>query len=301
MVLWRPALLSIYSWDYLMSKVKIMVDSISTIPWETADKLGIELVPYYVNFKGESIKESPNFDLKVFYQKLRKAKDWPGTSHPSPKDIEEKFSCLSKETNEIIYFVLSPKLTETYNIAYQEREKFKGIRIELCDIGAVLGKLGLIALEAHQLAKSGETIDEIIEQIYDMSKRSEVFIVLDTLKYLAKTGRIGRASALLGTTLSIKPIITTQEGEIVPVGKALSHNQALNWVLNRIKSDLEKFKTRRIRCFVEDVDNKKISNLIKAKLEENFQCEEIWQVEMSPLIAAATGPGTWGVSYLIVE
>lgn len=284
-----------------MSKVKIMVDSISTIPWDMADKLGIELVPYYVNFEGESIKESSSFDLKLFYQKLRKAKDWPGTCHPSPKDIEEKFIRLSQEADEIIYIVIPSQLTETYNIAFQLREKFKGVRIEVCDTGSVLGKLGFVALEAHRLAQAGSTIDEIIEQIYNLSRRSEVFIVLETLKYLAKTGRIGRAAALLGTTLSIKPIITTQEGELVPAGKVLTHNQALNWIIKRIKSDLEKFKARKIKCFVDDVDNKKMSNLIKAKLEENFQCEEIWQVEMSPLIATATGPGTWAVSYLIVE
>ena len=121
------------------------------------------------------------------------------------------------------------------------------------------------------------------------------------MKYLAKTGRIGRAAALLGATLPIKPIITAQEGEIIPVGKSLSHNQALNWILKKIKSDLEKFRSRKIKCLVEDVDNKKMSNLLKEKLEESFECEQIWQVEMSPLIATATGPGTWSVSYLILD
>jgi len=81
----------------------------------------------------------------------------------------------------------------------------------------------------------------------------------------------------------------------------LSHNQALNWILKKIKSDLEKFRSRKIKCLVEDVDNKKMSNLLKEKLEESFECEQIWQVEMSPLIATATGPGTWSVSYLILD
>ncbi len=284
-----------------MSRVKIMVDSISTIPWETAQELGIEIVPYYVNFEDESIKEGPHFDLKAFYQKLRKAKAWPTTSHPSPQDIEEIFKRLSKETSEIIYLVVSPKWTETYNIAYQVRKKFESMRIELCDIGSALGKLGLVALEAHRLAKEGKSTDEIIEHIFNISKRSELFIVVDTLKYLAKGGRIGKVKALLGSTIPIKPIITTKEGEAIPAGKALTHNQALNWILNRIKSDLEKFNARRIKCFVEDVDNKKMANLLKTKIEENFQCEEIWEVEMSPLIGVHAGPGTWGVSYLIVD
>jgi DegV family protein with EDD domain len=284
-----------------MSRIKIMVDSISTIPWETADDLGIELVPYYVNFEGESIREDPNFDLKIFYKKLRQAKDWPGTSHPASQDIEERFRRLSQEADEIIYLMIPSQLTETYNIAHQLREKFKGIRIELCDVGSVLGKLGLVALEARRLAAAGKTVDEILEQIYSISKRSRVFITLETLKYLAKTGRIGKAAALLGTTLSIKPIITTQEGVIVPAGKTLTHNQAIKWVLKKIKSDLEKFNARKIKCFVNDVDNRRISDLVKARLEENFECEEVWQVEMSPLIATATGPGTWAVSYLITE
>ncbi|MDH5705701.1 MAG: DegV family protein [Candidatus Aminicenantes bacterium] len=284
-----------------MSRIKIMVDSISTIPWETADELGIELVPYYVNFEGESIREDPSFDLKAFYKKLRQAKDWPGTSHPAPQDIEERFGRLSQEADEIIYLMIPSQLTETYNIAHQLREKFKGVRIELCDVGSVLGKLGLVALEAYRLAEAGKTVDEIIDQVYSMSKRSRVFITLETLKYLARTGRIGKAAALLGTTLSIKPIITTQEGMIVPAGKTLTHNQAINWVLKKIKSDLDKFNARKIKCFVNDVDNRKISDLVRARLEKNFQCEEVWQVEMSPLIATATGPGTWAVSYLIVE
>ena len=284
-----------------MSKIKIMVDSISTIPWETAEDLGIELVPYYVNFEGESIREDPSFDLKVFYKKLRQAKDWPGTCHPAPQDIEERFRRLSQETDEIIYLMIPSQLTETYNIAHQLREKHKNIRIELCDAGGVLGKLGLVALEAYRLAEAGKTVDEILEQIFSISKRSRVFIVLETLKYLAKTGRISKAAARLGTTLSIKPIITAQEGLLVPAGKTLTHNQAINWILKKIKSDLEKFKARKIKCFVNDVDNRAISDLVTARLKENFQCQEIWQVEMSPLIATATGPGTWAVSYLILE
>ena len=284
-----------------MSKVKIMVDSISTIPWDYAREVGIELVPYYVNFKGETIKESPDFDLNIFYKKLRKSKEWPTTSHPTSQDIEEKFSRLAKETNEIIYLTLPPKLTGTYDIAYQIRKKFKEIRIELCNIGSALGKLGLIALEANRMAQENKSIDEIIEQIFNLSRRSEMFVVLDTLKYLAKIGRIGKAAALLGTTLSVKPIITLREEQVMPAGKVLTHSQALNWILNRIRSDLKKFNAKKIKCFVEDVDNKKMSNLLKEELEENFQCEEIFQVEMSPLIAVAAGPGTWGISYLVVD
>jgi DegV family protein with EDD domain len=284
-----------------MPKVKIMVDSVSTIPWQEAKEIGIELVPYYVNFKGESIRESPSFDLKIFNQKLRTAEDWPKTSHPTQQDIEEIFSRLSREAKEIIYIVLPSRLTETYNIAYQMRERFKGTRIEICDLGAVLGKLGLIALEAHRMAEESKTADEILDQIYDMDKRSNVFVTFETLKYLAKTGRIGKAAALLGTTLSIKPIITTRDGEVVPAGKALTHSQAMNWVLKKIRADLERTKAKKIKCFVNDVDNREISDLLKMKLEENFQCEEIWQVGMSPLIATATGPGSWAVSYLLVE
>ena len=134
-----------------------------------------------------------------------------------------------------------------------------------------------------------------------MNKRSDVFVTFETLKYLAKTGRIGKAAALLGTTLSIKPIITTREGEVVPAGKALTHSQALSWVLKRIRNDLAKTRARSIKCFVNDVDNRDISDLLRAKLEENFQCEEMWQVAMSPLIATATGPGSWAVSYMLIE
>ncbi|MCP2620920.1 DegV family protein, partial [Candidatus Aminicenantes bacterium AC-334-E05] len=279
---------------------KIVVDSVSTIPWKKAEELGIELVPYYVNFEDESIREGPEFDLKVFYQKLRTTKTWPTTSHPTYRDIEEIFSRLSKITREIIYLVVSPKWTETYNIACQVREKFKNMRIELCDIGSALGKLGLIALEANKMAKEGRTIDEIIEQIFYLEKRSELFLVVDTLKYLAKGGRIGKVKALLGSTLPIKPIITTKEGVAVPAGKTLSHNQALNWIINRIKSDLRKFNSNKIKCFIHDVDNKEMISLLKSKIVENFECEEIWEVELSPLIGTHTGPGTWGVSYLIV-
>ncbi len=213
-----------------MNKVKIIVDSISTIPWETAKKLGIELVPYYVNFEDESIKEGPDFDLKVFYQKLRKTKTWPTTSHPTFQDIEEIFSRMSKVTKEVIYLVVSPKWTQTYNIAYQVRKKFKEMRIELCDTGSALGKLGLIALEANKMAQQGKSIDEIIEHIFNLNRRSELFIVLNTLKYLAKGGRIGKAKALLSSTLPIKPIITTKDGVALPAGKALSHKQALSWI-----------------------------------------------------------------------
>lgn len=122
---------------------------------------------------------------------------------------------------------------------------------------------------------------------------------MDTLKYLERGGRIGRARALLGTLLSIKPVIGLRGGVVEPLGKVRTHQQGLNWIVNQIRAHMEKFKSTRIQAIVEDVDNQEWSQRASERITKEFNVEKLWQGQANLIVGTHVGPGGWTVSWYV--
>lgn len=208
--------------------VKIVTDSTSDLPEDLVRELGITVVPLYVNFGQDSYRDGVDLKAEEFYDRLVKGPALPTTSQPTPADFTEVYRRLSQETDEIVSIHVSPKLSGTYNSAELGRAEMSGARIELIDsLQASMG-LGLIVIQAARAARRGARIDEVVNLTRDVIPRTNFFGVVDTLEYLHKGGRIGKAQALMGTLLSIKPIICCFDGEVHPKGKARTRRKALN-------------------------------------------------------------------------
>ncbi len=203
--------------------VKVVTDSTADLPPALAKELGITVVPLNVHFGTEVYRDGVEIFPDEFYRRLVSSPRLPTTSQPTVGDFLRSYQELSQDTDEILSVHISAKLSGTMNSANQAREQFQGdCRIEIMDsLQGSLG-LGMAAIAASRAAQRGAGLDEAVEETRRAIPQVRFFGLLDTLKYLEKGGRIGKAQAFAGSLLQIKPILTTMDGVVHPLERARS-------------------------------------------------------------------------------
>ena len=216
--------------------VKIVTDSTSDIPDELAKELDITVIPVYLLFGEETFRDRIDMNEDEFYKRLTSDPIHPTTTQPTPKDFDEAYQELSKEAEGIISIHLSKKLSGTYQSAFQSAKSVKKCPIEVIDTYSVSMGLGLVVIEAAKMAKAGKSYQEILAEVNKMVPDIHVFALFDTLKYLAKGGRIGKGKALLGSILSVKPMLTLKEGEFEPAGQLRNRRKGIDKLFSYIEN-----------------------------------------------------------------
>ncbi len=277
--------------------VKIVTDSLSDIVDDVSGELGITVVPLYVRFGEKVLRDRVEITTDEFYHRLVHDEILPTTTQPSPGDFLDVFNKLAKETDEILVIVVSSKLSGTYQSALQAKSMVEGkCRIEVIDSETVIMGLGLIVLSAAKAARDGASLDELVDLAQGAKPRSHAIMSFDTLKYLAKGGRIGRAQGLLGSILSFKPILTVKEGEVSPVTKVRTKAAGMDYLCNFVAgfSKIEELAVE-FATTPDDADEliKRISSL--------FPAERIYRSTVSPVIGTYTGPNVLSVSVLTAK
>jgi len=216
--------------------IKLVTDSTCDIPADIIKKYGIAIVPINVLFGSETYRDGIDINAEQFYKKLVESKVHPTTSAQSPGYFSEIFTRLSKETDEILVILFSSKISATYESAIQAKALVGDIcKIEIVDSLQTCGGLGLSVIKAAEMVQGGARLADIVASVQDMCSRSHSYMVFDTLEYLRKGGRIGRAQALLGGLLKITPILTLRDGVVTPVQRTRSRTQAIDALVNLVK------------------------------------------------------------------
>ena len=280
-------------------KVAVVTGSISSLTRELAERFGITVIPYYLIYDDKIYPEDFSFDRSAYYKMLRKMKGIPKTSHPNLTDIIEALRSASRTANSIFYLTVPSHLTGTADRILQVKKELPDLEIEFYEGGVGIGRLALLAMEAARAAQEGKTLKEVKAHVEQCNKNSGFFGVLNTLEYLARGGRIGRARALLSSVLSVKPVLTYENGTVIPATKALTHRQALEWIVRRIRSHMETTGMNAIKCFIEDADNRPWSDQVKERVMQEFNPKELHQATLSPVAGTHLGPGAWTISYLL--
>ncbi|MFD0713647.1 DegV family protein [Paenibacillus sp. GCM10027626] len=224
-----------------MRKVRIVADSTSDIPQEIRERLGIEMIPLKVIFGEQSYLDAVTISQEQFYDKLTKEPALPTTSQPSPVDFMEMYErILDAEPGvAIISIHLSAALSGTYQSAILgssmlERE---------CDVSVYDSKsasygIGMLVVKAAEMAEAGCTKDEILQAIEQLKADMKLYFLVDTLEYLQKGGRIGKAAALFGSILNIKPILSLDsEGVVTAIEKVRGQKKAMGRILDLLTSE----------------------------------------------------------------
>jgi len=266
---------------------KIVTDSTADLPPELAKELGIAVVPVYVRFGDKVYRDRVDISEDEFYQRLLHESIHPSTTQPTPQDFADVYKKLSQEADGIISIHLSSKLSGTYNSALQGKELVKnGCTIEVIDSQVLTMSLGLLAIAATDIAKSGKSIQQIVEEIKQTIPSIHLLALLDTLKYLALGGRIGKAKALLGSILSVKPMLTIKDGELVPVSQVRTRAKGIDMLFDFVKNATD----------IQDLaivynTTPEDAQTLAARIGFIFPKERIRLAKLGPALGAHSGPG----------
>jgi DegV family protein with EDD domain len=267
--------------------VKIVTDSVSDLPPGVIAELGINVIPVLVRFGEETYRDGIDITNDQFYEKLVSSRVMPTTAVPSLDLFARTYAGLAEETDEILVIMLSSRLSGLYNAALQSADLVEGnCRIEVVDSGNAVMAQGFIVIKAARAARDGASLDEIIALVRQNIPRVEIRAAFDTLEYLKRGGRVGRAAALMGSMLKVNPIITLKDGVVEPAGRARSRSKAIDMLYDFAAgySHIEEMAVEGAAC-PEDVDS-----LVK-RLGALFPEERIYRSRTTPVIGTHTGPG----------
>ena len=217
--------------------VKVVTDSTADLPPRLVEELGITVVPAYVHFGDEVYRDRVDISEDEFYQRLLSDPIHPSTEPPTPQDFADVYQRLSQEADGIISIHISSKLSATYNSAQRGKELVETeCPIEVVDSGLVTMGLGMLVTAANTLAKSGKSVPQIEEEVERIIPSIHLLGLLDTLKYLVLGGRIGKAKALLGSVLSVKPMLTMKDGELESAGQVRTRAKGIDGLFDFVKN-----------------------------------------------------------------
>lgn len=274
--------------------VKIVTDSVADIPPTVAAELGITIIPVLVRFGEETYRDGIDITNDQFYERLVNSKVMPTTSVPSMDMFARTYARLAEETDEILVIMLSSKLSGLHNAALQSVGLLESkCRIEVVDSGCAVMAQGFVVIKAAQAAQAGANLDEILEIVRSNLPRTEIRAAFDTLEYLKRGGRIGKAQALMGSVLKVNPIITIKDGLVEPAGRARSRAKAIDHLYDFAAgySHIEELA-------VEDAACPDDGNLLAERLGKIFPQERIYRSRTTPVIGTHTGPGLLLVAVL---
>ena len=267
--------------------VRIITDSVSDISPGIASELGIAVVPLNVVFGNEIYRDGVDLTTDQFYEKLERSQALPTTSTPPLQSFIELYEKLAEETDEILVITISRKLSATGEAALKAVESMeKKCRVEVLDSHLAIIAEGLLVIAAAKAARAGANLDEIVKLAERNIPRIEMRLAFDTLEYLKRGGRIGKAKALMGSMLKVNPILGIKDGEVFPFGKERSRAKAIDY-LYRFAMSFSNIE----EMAVEDAACPSDAETLVERLSAKFPKERIYRSRTTPVIGTHTGPG----------
>jgi len=276
--------------------VAIVTDSTADLPPQLLKQKAIRVVPLTLNFEGRSLLDGVDIRPTEFYRKLPNATTHPTTSQPSPGQFAEVYNELLADHAEIVSIHISEKLSGTYASALQAADMTDPARVRVIDSHLVSMSLGLLTLAASEMAAQGNSADAIVERASAMRDHVQTFFSVATLEFLRRGGRIGRASALLGSVLQVKPVLCIRDGLVTPLERVRTFDRALN----RIVELSREVDTGKGLCvIVGHGDAEADAERVARELEP--VAETLMIQPLGPVVGAHAGPGVVGVGVYPAE
>jgi len=272
--------------------VKVVVDSTSDIPAQLAKEWDITIVPTYVVFGGKSYRDRLDISDDEIYTKLDHDSVFPTTSVPSPQDFADVYNKLADETDEIISIHVTSKESGVYNSALLGRELVnKKCHIEVIDSLSVAMSYGILAIAAAREAKAGASLEKVAEVVRESIPRMHLLMVLDTLKYVVRGGRVGKGYGLLGSVLKVKPLLTLRDGKLVLAGVARTRAKAIKRLYDFVESFPQVSEVA-----VSYTTSKEEAEALAEQIKANFPDISLYFTRVGPVLGTHAGPGAMGVA-----
>lgn len=276
-----------------MTKIAVMTDSNSGITQKEAEKLGVSVLPMPFIVNGETFFEDITLTREQFYEHLKNDAD-VSTSQPSPESVLNMWDELLKEYDEVVHIPMSSGLSGSCQTAMMLANDYDG-RVQVVDNQRISVTLKQSVLDALKLSKQNKSAKEIREILEADKGNSSIYLMLDTLHYLKKGGRITPAAAALGTLLKLKPVLQTQGDKLDAFAKARTITQAKSTMINAMKNDINERLGGMEKCpvtlYVVHTENSEAAEQFKQELLEVFPVADILIDNLSLSVACHVGPG----------
>lgn len=271
-----------------MDQIRIVTDSTCDLPNEVLKEYDIAVAPLTVRFGQQSFKDRVEITTEEFFEKMGKSKEVPSTSQVSVGEFTDIFKALGEDGGTVLGLFLSSRLSGTYQSAVIARNVLGLENIHVMDTKLTTLAHGLVVLKAAQMARDGHSLQEIKDMVTYMSDNMYSIIILGTLTYVEKGGRIGAGTALVGNLLNIMPVVTFSEGEVKLLGKIRGRKRTVSWLVNHIENLGIRLKDRVVG--INYIGDSKIVGEVKDALKKGFNAKEFVVGTVGSVIGTYSGP-----------
>ena len=276
-------------------KIQIVTDSASDLSDEEAASLGIKIVPLSIRFGEEELIDRIELSADEVYERMNNSTDVPQTAAPSPGAFKKAFEdCFTNGAETVICINISGELSATIQAAEAGARELPEKDIRIFDSKSVTGGLGTMVLEAAKASQNDSSVDEIFNLLENLRSKTRVYAAIDTLENLKKGGRIGNAQALLGSMLSIKPLIDVSTGIVEEAGRQRTRKKSLLWLSNKLaefEGNIENLVVMHARA--EDLDE--FLNMFGTQVDKS----NMRVTALGPVVASHGGPGVIGICFTL--
>jgi len=276
--------------------IAIVTDSTSDVSRDLCEKYKINVVPLSIIFKDRSyVDDGVDITIEKFYKKLRAAETLPTTAQPSPGDFVNIYRNLLKNHDSIISIHISRKMSGTLDSTELAKKELPGKDIEIINSESVHMPLGFLVIKAAKMVQEGKSKDEIVKAVCDLKTKVTVLFIPNTLKYLKKGGRIGRAKGLIASLLDIKPILTINLGEVSQYKTTRRWNQAKNELIDSMKHMVKNGEN--LIVSVGDSDAKEEGDEMAERIKDTLKPRQLMRVDIGCIVGTHLGPGSIGITF----
>ncbi|HSS97793.1 MAG TPA: DegV family protein [Terriglobales bacterium] len=280
-----------------MAKIALITDSTTYLPPELSKGYDIHVVPSLVIWAGKELRDGFDIQPSEFYKQLASASDMPTTSQPSPAAFKDKFEELKKNGfTDILCLCVSAKLSGTIASAQQAKGMVSGVNVEIVDGKSASMGTGWPLLEAAKAAKAGKSLAECAEIARKAGEHVGVMLLVDTLEFLHRGGRIGGGARFLGTALNLKPILEIQDGALEAVERVRTKSKAVDRLVELAEERIAGRSPVHLAVLHANVPDDAKALLDQAS--KRIKPIETALADVSPAVGTHTGPGTMGIAFM---
>jgi len=275
-------------------KVAIVTDGACSLAPARGEQLGVHVAPVYVTFEDKTYRAGVDLDDEGFYRLLSASKKLPTTAQPTTADFLELYNKLAEEVEEIVTIVISHHMSATIQSAEMARDRFDKVPVHIIDSESVSLGLGMIVFAAARAAEQGDDAQAVIKLVESIKQKINVIFTVKTLEYLHKGGRIGGATAFLGGALDIKPILYIKDGRIEPLERQRTRKRSISRMVELME---EKMGKEPVHVAIIHGNAPEESRELEQTIRSQFNCVEVLNSDMGPVIGVHAGPGTLGLVF----
>jgi DegV family protein with EDD domain len=277
--------------------IRVVTDSTSDLPADVVEDLGITVIPLLVLFGDDVYRDGIDLSSEEFFRRLALSHALPTTSQPSVGVFREAYRQLSAETSEIVSIHISARLSGTCASAVEAARSLGGSsHIEVVDSQSTSMGLGFQVMAAARAAQAGAGLEEAVAAAHSVRRRHQWLALFETLEYLRRGGRIGRAQAFLGSVLNIKPLLTLRDGEAHPIGRVRTRPRALQEICRRALAH-EAIEQMAIMHATSPGDAEMLAQTVRGQLPG----VPVYVGRLGPVVGVHSGPGAIGMVVVQAE